>query len=192
MSLTVDRIDKIEVQIHQGQPLNVAVLRFKEPIYVYEFANQHDAFFAYNDQDGVPRIAYPQRSSITFKGFFLVPERTFGFQHSSIFTGSRTIDVRSTIDRFNFIGVLDCQELMRMLFMNNSRIKDWVRDPVNIATTYLLTVKGATVEIVEQFLKAYPIDFATLSSSFDFFELPMPDVSDPDVIDDALQLLQKD
>jgi len=196
MALTVDRIEKISVQVNH-QILNLAVLRFKESISVKDFAIAYDAFFVYADEEGILRIALPERPPpLAFEGYFLVPgglSGTFGFQPSSkIATGCRVKDVRGVIDRYTFVGVLDCQELMRTLFIspNKPGIKSWIRDPVNVAATYLLTFKGATVEVVEQFLKAYHLDLNidTLSTSFDLFE-HMPDISDP-AIDDALQLLE--
>lgn len=194
MALTVDRIEKIPVHINH-QILNVAVLRFKESISVKEFVVTHDAFFVYHDEEGISRIALPERPH-AFEGYLLVPgglSGLFGFQPSSkIVTGCHAKDVRAVIDRFTFVGVLDCQEVMRKLFVspNKPGIKTWCRDPVNVAATYLLTIKGATVEVVELFLKENSdLNLQTLSTLFDLFELPMPDISDP-AIDDALQLLE--
>jgi hypothetical protein len=197
VTLEIARIEQVTVSIRDGtQTLHVAVIIPCERISVKTFVELFNSYFVYKDEEGVHRIALPGTNPIdgrqSFNGDFWTPGSftgCFGFQglqaKSSIATGSRSKDVRALIDRYTFVGVLDCQELMQTLFLSasNESLKKWIKLPANIASTYLLTVKAATVESVDRFLRANPdvlvdIDIEAMSTRFALFDAEIKSILD--------------
>lgn len=189
LDLPVSRLEKVQVQINDStQTLNVAVLLPKDPVSVKDFVERYDAYFVYADEDGVRRIALPGRDDRpAYNGDFWRPGTftgVFGFQSirnkPPISTGSRSKDVRDLIDKYTFVGVLDCQELMQHLFLASTKdsVKKWIKELANIATTYFLTVKAAPVKAVERFIEKHlpsfdKDDFSldSLFATFDVFQV---------------------
>lgn len=179
-------LERVTVFIHDSdQILNLAVWIMPNPFTMKQYLNAYKACFVYSDH-GILRVAVPHRQ------FFLVPATRFGLHHSKVVTGSRTLEL--DLDHCTFIGVVDCQEIMQLLFTDGLLIADYK----TVATVYLLTVKAASVKSVKRFFDeqiVFKLDtfdsFESLWMTFNTFHAILDSLNTPHptLVDLALQIL---
>lgn len=111
-----------------------------------------NSFFIYTDETDVNRIALKAPDDRI--GELWAPNAIFGYfglEKKEIKTGHRSVSIREIIDKCKFVGIVDCQDMMHVLFQP-IQTKEWRVDPLNIATVHFLTILAAPVKAVTRFI----------------------------------------